>query len=235
MKKTTLAAGTFAALITGIYTSTAFADTPIVIGGGIQNAIVVPGNSCSPGNPCGTFAVINPNNEVTNTIVCQSAVCGTGVFGGNKVVLQGPTDPNGSGWNGPGYFAGNNSPDPVTYDPNTKIFSVPMGPKSNYSTDQSTGDELSATVSQTISTFQAPSSLTSPIPILSKPKASKNAKAKLSVLQNKENGFTSSQSQTFNPGTTYDQMIATINNNLQATLLSMHEDDLLSLLRSLGY
>jgi hypothetical protein len=43
---------------------------------------------CSAANPCHTYAVLDNANRVINLIVCQTTVCGSGTFGGNRVILQ---------------------------------------------------------------------------------------------------------------------------------------------------
>ena len=48
---------------------------------------------CSAEDPCNTYAMVNDSGLVTNVIVCQPSVCGSGTFAGSKVVLQVPADP----------------------------------------------------------------------------------------------------------------------------------------------
>jgi hypothetical protein len=43
---------------------------------------------CSAEDPCHTYAMVNAEGVVTNTIVCQPSVCGSGVWAGSRVVLQ---------------------------------------------------------------------------------------------------------------------------------------------------
>jgi hypothetical protein len=45
-------------------------------------------SDCSAENPCGTWAVVDNTGNVTNIIVCQPSVCGSGEFAGQKVVPQ---------------------------------------------------------------------------------------------------------------------------------------------------
>jgi len=77
MKRTIVSAGLLAITSLGIFTSAAHAEDH--------------GASCSAGNPCGQYAIVDPNGVVTNVIICQATVCGGGTFAGNKVVLQVPT------------------------------------------------------------------------------------------------------------------------------------------------
>jgi hypothetical protein len=79
-------------------------------------------NPCfDPANPnyaCG-WAVLGANNTVTGVIVCTFAVCGSGSFGGMRLVLQGQqsSDGNVAGWHG----------SDVTYNETSKSFSLPSG------------------------------------------------------------------------------------------------------------
>lgn len=76
---------------------------------------------CNASNPCGTWAVLDNNNTVTNVIVCQTAVCGSGTFANKPVVLQVPA--NESGQPQGSVFVQNPTPEQVvTYDPSTKMF-----------------------------------------------------------------------------------------------------------------
>lgn len=49
---------------------------------------------CSVEDPCQTYAVMN-GNQVTNIIVCQPSVCGSGFFNNQRVVPQVAADSNG--------------------------------------------------------------------------------------------------------------------------------------------
>jgi len=76
---------------------------------------------CNASNPCGTWAVLDENSTVTNVIVCQSTVCGSGTFAGNSVVLQVSADTNGKPQGS--VFVNNPNPDQVvTYDSVTATF-----------------------------------------------------------------------------------------------------------------
>jgi hypothetical protein len=108
---------------------------------------------CSAEDPCGTWAVVSDSGVVTNIIVCQSSVCGSGNFAGMRVVLQVPANPTTYTSQG-GYY----NPDPeraVTYSEQTNSFS--MG-SSNFPapvTRTNTVDSvtLSATINSNTSTF----------------------------------------------------------------------------------
>jgi hypothetical protein len=43
---------------------------------------------CSAEDPCHTYAMVNDAGVVTNIIVCQPSVCGSGTFAGSRVVPQ---------------------------------------------------------------------------------------------------------------------------------------------------
>jgi len=48
----------------------------------------VQAGECSAADPCHTYAMVNDAGVVTNIIVCQPSVCGSGVWAGSRVVLQ---------------------------------------------------------------------------------------------------------------------------------------------------
>ena len=48
---------------------------------------------CSAEDPCQTYAMVNDAGAVTNIIVCQPSVCGSGTFAGSRVVPQVAADP----------------------------------------------------------------------------------------------------------------------------------------------
>lgn len=78
---------------------------------------------CSAEDPCQTWAVVDGTGLVTNIIVCQPSVCGSGEFAGSKVVLQVPADSvthqsQGGYWGGPDP----QSPQAVHYDSEAKVF-----------------------------------------------------------------------------------------------------------------
>jgi hypothetical protein len=76
---------------------------------------------CNASNPCGTWAVLDENSTVTNVIVCQSTVCGSGTFAGNSVVLQVSADTNGKP-QGSVFVSNPNPNEVVTYDSVTATF-----------------------------------------------------------------------------------------------------------------
>ena len=72
-------------------------------------------SECSPGDPCGTWAMLDSQGVVTNIIVCQASVCGGGTWAGQTVVPQ--VAPNPVTNQSQGGFWG-------TYDSSTKEFTV---------------------------------------------------------------------------------------------------------------
>jgi hypothetical protein len=229
MKKAISTVGLLAILFTGNYTSAAFADGTIVVGADAPPAVVItPSTNCSASSPCGNYAVVNSNNDVTNIIVCQSAVCGGGSFGGQTVVLQTPTDPNGNGWSTGGYLSNNSGR--TTYDPTTQTFTVPIGPLEIRSVNTTTGDIISASVSNSFSVFQAPKTVTSSIPMLSVPKATKDAIGNITATRS-----SITQTMSVRPGLTNDQLMFIVDNNLTNYLLSANDTSLVHLLFTLGY
>jgi hypothetical protein len=76
---------------------------------------------CNASNPCGTWAVLDNSNTVTNVIVCQTAVCGSGTFANKPVVLQVPASESGQPQGS--VFVENPTPEQVVkYDPSTNTF-----------------------------------------------------------------------------------------------------------------
>jgi hypothetical protein len=73
---------------------------------------------CSAADPCGTWAVVE-GGVVTNIIVCQPSVCGSGEFAGKQVVLQTPGNPVTHQSQG-GYMG--TREEPVTYNSEQKTF-----------------------------------------------------------------------------------------------------------------
>ncbi len=73
-------------------------------------------DSANPNYACG-WAILGPNNQVEGVIVCTFSVCGSGTFGGMRLVLQGQQMEGGNvaGWSG------------GSYDEETQTFSLPGG------------------------------------------------------------------------------------------------------------
>jgi hypothetical protein len=88
------------ALITAVITSTPQANA-----------------QCTASDPCGTWAMLDPQGTVTNIIVCQASVCGGGTWAGQTVVPQVAPNPVTNDTTGTGGYWG-------TYDSNTREFTV---------------------------------------------------------------------------------------------------------------
>ena len=73
---------------------------------------------CSAADPCQTWAVVE-GGVVTNIIVCQPSVCGSGRFDGKQVVLQTPANPETHQSQGGHRGTQEN---PVTYNSEQKTF-----------------------------------------------------------------------------------------------------------------
>jgi hypothetical protein len=109
--------------------------------------------ACSAADPCGTWAMVDGSGNVTNIIVCQPSVCGSGFFAGSKVVLQVPANPVTNTSQG-GYY----NPDPqnpVKYNEQNNTFSVgaPIAPAPVTRVEVVDSVTLSATINSTTSTF----------------------------------------------------------------------------------
>jgi len=62
---------------------------------GALTFVSAPANAgeCSAEDPCHTYAMVDGNGTVTNIIVCQPSVCGSGTFAGSRVVPQVAANP----------------------------------------------------------------------------------------------------------------------------------------------
>jgi hypothetical protein len=63
--------------------------------------------NCTAENPCGTWAVLDSQGVVTNVIVCQTSVCGGGIWDGQTVVPQVAPNPVTHDTTGQGSYIGN--------------------------------------------------------------------------------------------------------------------------------
>jgi hypothetical protein len=82
---------------------------------------------CSAENPCGTWAVLDNQGTVTNVIVCQASVCGSGNFAGHTVVPQVAPNPVTNDAYGQGSFIGNKETgSTVTHSEGTFTVNNPM-------------------------------------------------------------------------------------------------------------
>lgn len=104
---------------------------------------------CSVEDPCQTYAVMS-GNTVTNIIVCQPSVCGSGMFNNQRVVPQVAADSTGQNRGGywgsesNGVFTTQNGPSINTVTEtinNTKVEVMMEGPIKNTSTFNDTIDK----------------------------------------------------------------------------------------------
>ena len=87
----------------------------VILSAVITSAPQAIASQCSPADPCGTWAMLDPQGTVTNIIVCQASVCGGGTWAGQTVVQQVAPNPVTHESQG-GYWG--------TYDQSTKEFTV---------------------------------------------------------------------------------------------------------------
>ena len=110
-------------------------STSIVTTSGV---VAVNAAECSSEDPCGVWAMLDPQGTVTNIIVCQPSVCGGGSWAGQKVVPQVAANPVTHDTHGIGGYWG-------TYDSESKEFTVDRsGPNDSQSLGSSTRMEESA-------------------------------------------------------------------------------------------
>ena len=89
----------------------------VILSAVITSAPQAIASECSPGDPCGTWAMLDSQGVVTNIIVCQASVCGGGTWAGQTVVPQVAPNPVTNDTTGTGGYWG-------TYDSSTKEFTV---------------------------------------------------------------------------------------------------------------
>jgi hypothetical protein len=89
----------------------------VILSAVITSAPQAIASQCSPSDPCGTWAMLDPQGTVTNIIVCQASVCGGGTWAGQTVVPQVAPNPVTNDTTGTGGYWG-------TYDSSTKEFTV---------------------------------------------------------------------------------------------------------------
>ena len=97
--------------------SLAIALNLVVLSAVITSSPQAIASECSAGDPCGTWAMLDPQGVVTNIIVCQVSVCGGGTWAGQTVVPQVAPNPVTNDTHGTGGYWG-------TYDSSTKEFTV---------------------------------------------------------------------------------------------------------------
>ena len=63
-------------------------------------------SDCNANDPCGTWAMLDSQGVVTNVIVCQASVCGSGTWAGQTVVPQVAPNPVTHDTSGTGSYIG---------------------------------------------------------------------------------------------------------------------------------
>ena len=111
--------------------------------------------ACSAESPCGTWAVVDNSGTVTNVIVCQQSVCGSGTFGGERVVPQIAPNPITNDATGQGSFIGNEGAG-IRVTESNGVFTVHENVRINSSETAVTVDDLTKTTTTTISEVSVP-------------------------------------------------------------------------------
>jgi hypothetical protein len=110
---TTVSGGSSSSSTTTVSGGSSSSSTTTTTAAGATNPCLDPAN---PNYACG-WAVLGTNNQVTSVIVCTFSVCGSGSFGGMRLVLQTQQQDGGNvaGWSG------------STYDDKSATFLLPGG------------------------------------------------------------------------------------------------------------
>ena len=111
----------------------------VILSAVITSAPQAIASQCSSADPCGTWAMLDPQGVITNVIVCQASVCGGGIWDGQTVVPQLAANPVTHDTTGIGSHWG-------TYDSNTKEFTVDRnGPNQTPAPTQTNSETRTAT------------------------------------------------------------------------------------------
>ena len=111
----------------------------VILSAVITSAPQAIASQCSSADPCGTWAMLDPQGTVTNIIVCQASVCGGGTWAGQTVVPQVAPNPVTNDTTGTGGYWG-------TYDSSTKEFTVDRnGPNQTPAPTQTNSETRTAT------------------------------------------------------------------------------------------
>lgn len=103
----------------------------------------------------GVWAVVDSSGTVTNVIVCTQAVCGSGTFGGERVVPQIAANPITNDAQGQGSFIGNESAGIMVTESNG-VFTVHENVRINSSDIEVTVDDKTKITTTTISEVSIP-------------------------------------------------------------------------------
>jgi len=111
--------------------------------------------NASASDGAGVWAVVDSSGTVTNVIVCTQAVCGSGTFGGERVVPQIAPNPITNDAQGQGSFIGNESAG-IRVTESNGIFTVHENVRINSSETAVTVDDITKTTTTTISEVSVP-------------------------------------------------------------------------------
>lgn len=106
-------------------------------------SIGIPQNS-NASEGAGVWAVVDGSGTVTNVIVCTQAVCGSGTFGGDRVVPQIAPNPITNDAQGQGSFIGNESAG-IRVTESNGVFTVHENVRINSSETEVTVDDKNKT------------------------------------------------------------------------------------------
>lgn len=113
----------------------------------------VPNANASDG--AGVWAVVDSSGTVTNVIVCTQAVCGSGTFGGQRVVPQIAPNPITNDATGQGSFIGNESAG-IRVTESNGVFTVHENMRINSAETLVTVDSKTKTTTTVISEVSVP-------------------------------------------------------------------------------
>jgi hypothetical protein len=183
----------------------------LIIIGLISSLISIVGISsanaeCSANDPCGTWAVVDNSGTVTNIIVCQSSVCGSGEFGGQRVVQQVAPDSNNEAHGGYTSDLQNN----VIVKEDSGTFTITNNnPEQTTTVYENVNDEITATsvtVSQRIYSFRYEDTINTKYPHLKELEPQDNTSATIFVSKRFLNGLNKEEKITFLNRETSDEV-----------------------------
>jgi hypothetical protein len=93
---------------------------------------------CTASDPCGTWAMLDPQGTVTNIIVCQASVCGGGTWAGQTVVPQVAPNPVTNDTTGTGGYCPNQTPASTQTNSETRTETDPDGAVTSTTTIEAT-------------------------------------------------------------------------------------------------
>ena len=136
--------------------------------------------NCTAEDPCGTWAVVDNSGTVTNIISCQSSVCGSGEFGGQRVVPQMAPGANNEAQGGFNSDLQNN----IVVKENNGTFVINHNSEQTSTVYENVNDEItktSVTVSQRIYSFRYEDTINTTYPHLKELEPEDNTSATIFV------------------------------------------------------